>query len=71
MGFRLRLHRKDLAIALRTARQCGLPMPMAGYVATVEDGLIAQGHGDEDMSALARTVRRNAAIEDGPMGGSP
>ncbi len=67
LGFRVRLHRKDLAIALQTAREVGLPMPVASYVAAVEDGLIAQGHGDEDMSALARAVRRNAAIPDGPM----
>jgi 3-hydroxyisobutyrate dehydrogenase len=67
LGFRVKLHRKDLAIALDTARQVNLPLPLAGYVASVEDGLIAQGHGDEDMSALARTVRRNAAIPDGPM----
>ena len=67
LGFRVKLHRKDLAIALETARQVALPLPVASYVAAVEDGLIAQGHGDEDMSAIARTVRRNAAIADGPM----
>ena len=67
LGFRVKLHRKDLAIALQTAREVGLPLPVASYVATLEDGLIAQGHGDEDMSAMARTVRRNGAIPDGPM----
>lgn len=67
LGFRVRLHRKDLAIALDTARQVGLPMPSASYVATIEDGLIAQGHGDEDMSAIARAVRRNGNVADGPM----
>jgi 3-hydroxyisobutyrate dehydrogenase len=67
LGFRVRLHRKDLAIALDTARAVGLPLPVASYVATQEDGLIAQGHGDEDMSAIARTVRRNGNVADGPM----
>jgi len=67
LGFRVRLHRKDLGIALATARAVQLPLPMAAYVAGVEDGLIAQGHGDEDMSALARVVRRAAAVPDGPM----
>jgi 3-hydroxyisobutyrate dehydrogenase len=67
LGFRVKLHRKDLGIALQTAREVGLPLPSASYVATVEDGLIAQGHGDEDMSAIARAVRRNGAIPDGPM----
>ncbi len=67
LGFRVRLHRKDLAIALDTARQVQLPLPVASYVATVEDGLIAQGFGDEDMSAMARTVRRGGSIADGAM----
>ncbi len=67
LGFRVRLHRKDLAIALDTARAVGLPLPVASYVATQEDGLIALGHGDEDMSAIARTVRRNGGVADGPM----
>ncbi len=67
LGFRVRLHRKDLAIALETARAAQLPLPMASYVAAVEDGLIANGHGDEDMSALARTVRRGGNVPDGPM----
>ena len=38
-----------------------------GLVATIEDGLIAQGYGDEDMSNLARFVRRGAGIPDGPL----
>ena len=57
LGFRMRLHRKDLLIALDAARELGLPLPMAAYVEQVESGLIAQGFGDEDMSAIARSVR--------------
>ncbi|MGD1853697.1 MAG: NAD(P)-dependent oxidoreductase [Leptolyngbyaceae cyanobacterium] len=57
LGFRMRLHRKDLLIALETARELGLPLPMAAYVEQIESGLIAQGFGDEDMSALARSLR--------------
>lgn len=67
LGFRLRLHRKDLGIALATARDAGAPALMASLVATIEDALIAQGYGDEDMSNLARFVRRGAGIPDGPM----
>jgi 3-hydroxyisobutyrate dehydrogenase len=67
LGFRVSLHRKDLGIALDTARQCGVPLPVASYIATQEDGLIHSGHGDEDMSTIARTVRRNAGIADGPL----
>jgi 3-hydroxyisobutyrate dehydrogenase len=69
LGFRLRLHRKDLGIALETAHVAGVELPTAAYVAAVEDALIADGHGEEDMSAIARTVRRSAGVSDGPMGG--
>lgn len=54
LGFRLRLHRKDLAIALEAAAAAGLGLPVAALVAAMEDDLIAAGHGDEDVSALAR-----------------
>jgi len=69
LGFRVRLHRKDLGIALETARAAGVELPTAAYVAKVEDRLIAEGHGDEDMSAIARTVRRAAGVPEGPLGG--
>ena len=67
LGFRLRLHRKDLGIALDTAREFQVPVPIASLVATIEDSLIAQGYGDEDMSNLVRFIRHGAGIPDGPM----
>ena len=54
LGFRLRLHRKDLAIAMEAAAAGGLELPVARQVAAMEDDLIAAGRGDEDVSALAR-----------------
>lgn len=54
LGFRLTLHRKDLAIALATAAAENLTLPISTTVAEIEDALIAAGHGDEDVSALAR-----------------
>ena len=54
LGFRLALHRKDLAIALETASMAGVTLPISTSVAGIEDALIAAGHGDEDVSALAR-----------------
>ena len=67
LGFRTRLHRKDLGIALDTAKQFKVPVPIASLVATIEDALIAQGYGDEDMSNLARFIREGAGIPNGPM----
>lgn len=64
LGFRLRLHHKDLGIALRSAAELGVPLPLAAYVAQLEAGLIRRGAGDEDVSAIARVVREQAGIDD-------
>ena len=57
LGFRLALHRKDLAIALSAASEVDLELPLSQHIAALEDELIARGHGDEDVSALARWFR--------------
>ena len=54
LGFKLNLHRKDLAIALAAATATGLDLPISERVAHLEDQLIEAGYGDEDVSALAR-----------------
>lgn len=64
LGFRVRFHRKDLNIALEAARQLGVPLPIAAYVEQIETGLIARGYGDEDISAIARSVRENSGIDE-------
>jgi 3-hydroxyisobutyrate dehydrogenase len=63
LGFRVRLHRKDLVIALEAARELGAVLPVAAYIEQIETGLIAQGYGDEDVSAIARSVRQQSAID--------
>ncbi len=62
LGFKIALHRKDMAIALELSRSIGAVLPVAALAATLEDGLIAQGHGDDDNSALARAVRRLSGL---------
>ena len=54
LGFKLALHRKDLAIALEAAAAAGIELPVSALVAAMEDSLLAAGHGDDDVSALAR-----------------
>ena len=63
LGFRVRLHQKDLNIALAAARALGVTLPMAAYVEQIETGLMAQGYGDEDVSAIARSIRQQSALD--------
>jgi 3-hydroxyisobutyrate dehydrogenase len=63
LGFKVALHRKDLGIALDLAAQLGAVLPVTALAAQLETGLIAGGHGDEDMSALARTIRGLSGLD--------
>ena len=62
LGFRVRLHRKDLDIALEAARELGVTLPISAYVEQIETGLITRGYGDEDLSAIARSVREQSGL---------
>ena len=57
LGFRVSLHRKDLRIALEEASRLGIGLPASELVLRLEDALIEAGHGDLDLSALAKAVR--------------
>jgi len=63
LGFRTRLHRKDLGIALDAARERGIPLPLTAWVEQRETELIRRGFGDEDVSNLARLAREAAGID--------
>lgn len=63
LGFKVALHRKDLGIALELAAQLGAVLPVSALAAQLETGLIGTGHGDEDMSALARAIRGLSGLE--------
>jgi len=62
LGFKVALHRKDLGIALDLAREMGAELPVAELAAELETDLIAGGHADEDMSALARIIRGRSGL---------
>ena len=64
LGFKVSLHRKDLAIALDLAAQLGATLPVSALAAQLENGLVADGHGDDDMSALARSIRGLSGLDD-------
>ena len=63
LGFRISLHRKDLDIGLALAREVGAVLPITALATTFEDGIIAEGHGDDDISALARPIRRLSGLD--------
>jgi 3-hydroxyisobutyrate dehydrogenase len=62
LGFKISLHRKDLAIGLDLAENVGAVLPVTVMAATFEDELIAEGHGDDDNSALARPIRKLSGL---------
>ena len=62
LGFKVTLHRKDLGIALELAEATGADLPVSALAARLEDGLVADGHGDDDMSALARSIRARSGL---------
>lgn len=51
-GFRIRLHHKDLGIALGAGRAYGVPLPVTALVEQMLEALIVSGRGDFDHSAL-------------------
>jgi 2-hydroxy-3-oxopropionate reductase len=55
-GFRLRLHQKDLANALATAKEEAVPLPVTALLQQVVTALVVNGNGDLDHSAIARFV---------------
>jgi 2-hydroxy-3-oxopropionate reductase len=52
-GFKVKLHRKDMNLALQAGREHAVPMYGTAIVAAHMDALIARGNGELDHSALA------------------
>jgi 2-hydroxy-3-oxopropionate reductase len=61
-GFKLHLHRKDLAIALQLGREVQMPLLATGQAAGLMDALLAQGAGEHDHSALALVYERLSGL---------
>ena len=61
-GFRIRLHAKDLGICRDMAARFGVALPVVDSMLAEYAELIAQGYGDEDISA---THRLKQALFDG------
>jgi 3-hydroxyisobutyrate dehydrogenase len=53
-GFRVKLHAKDLGICRDMAARFGVHLPVVDAMLEEYRELVAQGHGDEDISATHR-----------------
>ena len=61
-GFKVKLHRKDMNIALQTGRELSVPLPGSALVSTQMDALIARGEGELDHSGLALLLEGLAGL---------
>jgi 2-hydroxy-3-oxopropionate reductase len=61
-GFRIRLHHKDLSIALDAARELGVSLPGTAQVRELYRAMMNNGEGELDHSALTLLLRRWAGL---------
>jgi 2-hydroxy-3-oxopropionate reductase len=62
-GFRIRLHEKDMKIALATGSEYGVPLIVTGQVAQMMTAMKSMGNGDLDHSGLVKFVEELAQTE--------
>ena len=55
-GFRIRLHQKDLANALLTGKELGVPLPVTALVQQMVGALVNNGKGELDHSGIATFI---------------
>ena len=65
-GFRIRLHQKDLGLALQGARELGLALPQTAGAAQLMQACAANGWDQLDHSALVKALEQMAAHEIAP-----
>ena len=59
-GFRIKLHQKDLSLALAGARELGVALPQTANAAQLMQVVAAHGGADLDHSALVQALERMA-----------
>jgi len=60
-GFRIRLHRKDLSLAVDAAEALELSLPNTSATRQLMDAALSHGDGEKDHSALIRTLEAMSA----------
>jgi len=68
-GFRIKLHQKDLGLALQGAKAMGLALPQTAGVAQLMNSCAGQGWDELDHSSLVRALELMAACEVGASAG--
>ena len=63
-GFRASLYAKDYRNVAAALDQYGAPAPVTAAVKAILDTMVAQGHGEDDYSAIARVLFELAGLED-------
>jgi len=61
-GFKAKLFKKDLGIAMNTLAENGVPAVASGVVQQLVNAQIAAGEGDEDYSGLAKAIFKLANL---------
>ena len=67
-GFRVRLHQKDLNLALQAGRELGVALPNTATAQQLYTALVAEKGGDLDHSAMIEVIEKLAAHAIGPSG---
>jgi 3-hydroxyisobutyrate dehydrogenase-like beta-hydroxyacid dehydrogenase len=62
-GFKLSLGLKDVTLALQTARDSQMPMPLASLLHDRLMASVAKGRGDIDWTGLALNISEEAGIQ--------
>jgi 2-hydroxy-3-oxopropionate reductase len=62
-GFRIRLHNKDLAIALSSAKSMGIELPNTAATQSLFEQCMADGGADWDHSAVVKALESKAAFK--------
>ncbi len=61
-GFRVRLHQKDLNLALSSAKEMGMALPNTATAQQMFSVVTAMGGGEQDHSALVRAIELMAGL---------
>jgi 2-hydroxy-3-oxopropionate reductase len=62
-GFKVKLHRKDMNIALQAGKEFSVPLYGSAQVAAHMDALLAQGNGELDHSVIALLLEQLSGAE--------